>query len=68
MNYMDAIDEVLDKATNVKLRGYRVDVVTAARREFTKRGGCDSKLIDPIERILKDCLDHHGTWEQKRDI
>jgi hypothetical protein len=67
MDYLDAIDKVLDKAATVKLRGYRVDVVTAARREFTRRGCCNSKLIDPIERILKECLQYWSP-DQKRDI
>lgn len=67
MDYLDAIGEVLDKAAAVKLRGYKIDVVTAARREFATRGCCKSKLIDPIERILKECLQHWSP-EQKRDI
>ena len=67
MDYLDAIGEVLDKAAAVKLPGYRIDVVTAARREFSKRGCCMSKLVDPIERILRECLQQWSA-QQKRDI
>ena len=67
MDYLDAIGEVLDKAAAVRLPGYRIDVVTAARREFTKRGCCKSKLVDSIERILRGCLQQWSAQE-KRDI
>ena len=38
MYYYDAVAEILDKAARVKLPGHRADAVTAARREFAKRG------------------------------
>ena len=67
MDLADAVDEVLARAEQIKLPGRRLDVVTIARREFAKRGVCDSKLIDPIENVLKECL---RTWTmgQKREI
>ena len=67
MDYFDAIMEVLDAAGRIKLPHQRLDVVTIARREFAKRGGCDSQFIDPIESTLRECL---RTWsvEQKREI
>ena len=67
MDCYDAISEILDQAASVRRRGHKVDVVTAARREFAKRGACDAKVIDPIERILRECL-RRWSWEQKRGI
>ena len=67
MDYYDAVAEILDKAARVKLPGHRADVVTAARREFAKRGYCDAKFIDPIEGILRVCL-RRWSREQKRTI
>ena len=67
MYYFDAVAEILNKASDIKPAGRRVDVVTLARREFAKRGYCDAKLIDPIESVLRECLQ---AWspEQKRAI
>jgi len=56
MDYNDAVTEVLDKAARIRLPGHRLDVVTIARREFAKRGYCDSKFIDPIEETLRECI------------
>ena len=67
MDYYDAITEILEKAQSIKLPGYRFNVVAIARREFGKRGGCDSKFIDPIESTLRECL-QAWTREQKREI
>lgn len=67
MDYCDAISEILDKAGTIKLPGHRFDVVTVARREFAKRGYCDTKFIDPIEETLRKCL-QVWTPEQKREI
>ena len=67
MYYLDAIDEVLHKAAAIKLPGHRIDVVTMARREFARRGCCDSKFIDPIEGILRSSLEEWST-EKKRKI
>jgi len=67
VDYLDAIDEVLEKAAMIKLPHHRLDVVTVARREFAKHGSCDAKLITPIERTLMDCL-RAWTLEQKREI
>ena len=67
MDCYDAIAEILDKAASVRLPGHKVDVVTAAGREFAKRGCCDAKFIDPIEGILRGCL-RRWPWEQKRSI
>ena len=67
MDYFDAIMEVLDVAGRIKLPHHRLDVVTIARREFAKGGGCDGKFIDPIDSTLRECL---GKWSlaQKREI
>lgn len=67
MYYFDAVAEILDKASDIKPTGRRIDVVTLARREFAKRGCCDSSLIDPIERILRERL-QSWSLEQKRAI
>jgi len=56
MDYLDAIMEILDAAGRMKLPHHRLDVVTIARREFSKRGGCDNKFIAPIEGTLRECL------------
>lgn len=67
MDYHDAVTEVLDKAARIKLPGYRFDIVTTARREFAKRGYCDSKFIDPIEKTLRKCIQRWSVIE-KREI
>jgi hypothetical protein len=67
MDYYDAITEILEKAESIKLPGYRLSVVAVARREFAKRGGCDSKFIDRIESTLRQCL-QGWTSKQKREI
>jgi hypothetical protein len=67
MDYLDAIMEVLDAAGSVKLPYHRLDVVTIARREFAKRGGCDDKFIAPIEGTLRECL-RKWSMAQKREI
>jgi hypothetical protein len=67
MDYVDAINEVLDKAEAIKLPTHRLDVVSAARREFTKQGSCDAQVIGPIEETLRRCL-RGWTLEQKREI
>ena len=67
MDYCDAINEVLDRAGNIKLPGHRLDVVTVAKREFAKRGCCDSKFIDPIERMVRECI-RDWTIIEKREI
>jgi len=67
MDYRDAIDEVLDKAANIKLAGHKLDVVTLTRRQFAERGCCDSKYIDAIEKTLRECL-RQWTREQRREI
>jgi len=67
MDLSDAVNEVLEKAEQIKLPRHRLDVVTIARREFAKHGYCDSKFIDPIENIVKECL-RAWTIEQKRGI
>ncbi len=56
MIYLDAVDEVLARAAEIKLPGHRVDVVTTARRELAKRSCCDFKFINPIEETLQACL------------
>src|SRR5258708_4680613 len=67
MDFYDAINEVLDRPGNIKLPGYRLDVVTVASRDFAKRGYCDSKFIVPIERMVRECV---RDWNiaQKREI
>ena len=67
MDIGDAIIEILGKAEAIKLPRERLDVVTAARREFAKRRCCDVRFIDPIERTLRKCL-RNWTLEQKREI
>lgn len=67
MEYWEAIGEVLDRASEIKLPGRRLDVVTLARREFAKRSYCDSRFIDPIEEVLKTCL-QEWSLEKKRAI
>ena len=67
MDLGDAVLEILEKAEQIKLPGRRLGVVTIARREFAKRGVCDSKFIDPIERVMMECL-QAWTMEQKRDL
>jgi hypothetical protein len=67
MDYVDAINEILDKAEAIKLPPHRLDVVSAARREFAKQGCCDAKFIAPIEETLRNCL-RGWTLEQKREI
>jgi hypothetical protein len=67
VDYFEAIDEVIERAACIKLPGYRTDIVTIARREFKKRGACDSKFIDPIEEIVRECI-REWSPEQKRTI
>jgi len=67
MDYDDAVTEVLDKAARIRLPGHRLDVVTMARREFAKRGYCDSKFIDPIQETLRECIQRWSVI-QKRQI
>lgn len=67
MEYWNAVDEVLDRAAEIKLPGYRIDVVAMVRRELAIRGCCDSKLINPIEEILRSSLQEWST-EKKRKI
>ena len=67
MDYLDAIMEILDAVGRIKLPHHRLDLVTVARREFAKRGGCDSKFIAPIESTLRECL-RKLSLEQKREI
>jgi hypothetical protein len=67
MDYLDAIDEVLEEAATIKLPGHRLDVVTIARREFRKRGTCDSKYIDPMEQTIQECI-RRWSVAQKREI
>ena len=67
MDYHDAVTAVLERAARIILPGHAVDVVAAAEREFAKHGACDAKLMEPIERSLRECL---SAWslEQKRSI
>lgn len=67
MDYLDAVNEVLERAAKVQLPGHRTNIVAMARREFAKRGGCDQTLFAPIEEVLKECL-KGWTAEQKREI
>ncbi|MBI4331584.1 MAG: hypothetical protein HY673_09920 [Chloroflexi bacterium] len=67
MDYLDAVEEVLEKASKTRLPGYSTDVVSAVRRQFARRWRCDYKLIIPIERALKDCLSL-WTKDRKREI
>jgi hypothetical protein len=66
-NIFLAIDEVLEKASKIRLPGCRDNVVTIARREFTKRGCCDAKFIEPIERTLRECIQQWSS-AKKREI
>jgi hypothetical protein len=67
MDCFNAITEVLDTARRIKLPHYRFDVVTIARREFARSGGCDNKFIAPIEDTLRECL-RKWSLAQKREI
>jgi len=67
MDCYEAVDKILEKMSRIRLPHCRTDVVAAARREFAKRGSCDAKLIDPIERTMKECL-KRWTVKQKRAI
>jgi hypothetical protein len=67
MDYLDAIEEVLEEASGIKLPGHRLDVVTIARREFSKRGTCDIRYIDPIEETIGECI-RRWSAAQKREI
>ncbi len=66
MYHYEAIDEVLDRAAEIKLPGHRIDVVTKARREFARRSCCDSKFIDPIEEILQTCLQEWSPAKKRK--
>jgi len=55
-DYEEAVDEVLYRASKIRLPGHRLNVVTIARRAFWKVGGCDHKFIQPIEDTLDLCL------------
>ena len=67
MHYFDAIGEVLDRAAEIKLPGHRLDVVSMARQEFARRHCCDSKFIDPIEEVLKTCI-QEWSIAKKREV
>jgi hypothetical protein len=67
MDYCDAINEVLDRASNIRLPGDDLDVVSIARREFAGRGCCDARLVAPIEQTLRECILRWSTT-QKREI
>ncbi|MEX0724850.1 MAG: hypothetical protein WD065_01190 [Planctomycetaceae bacterium] len=67
MHYLDAIAEIINKATFIKLPGDRLNVVAMARRAFKKNGGCSAHYIDPMERILRECI-REWSLEQKREI
>jgi len=67
MDCYDAVNEILEEASGIKLPGHRINVVSAARREFAKHGFCDSKLVDPIEKTMKECL-KRWTAEEKWKI
>ena len=67
MNYWDDIMEILDAAGRIKPPHQRLDVVSIARREVAKRGGCENKFIAPIEVTLRECL-WKWSLEQKRKI
>jgi hypothetical protein len=56
MDCYDAVNEIFEEASGIKLPGHRINVVAAARRAFAKRGCCDAKFIDPIEKTMKECL------------
>lgn len=67
MNQADAIKEILEKASRIKLPGQKVDVVTRARCEFRKNGGCHTEISDQIEHTIKTCV-QGWTREQKQGI
>ena len=67
MNYSDAVTEILKRAGQIKLADQNSDVVTLARREFTKKGRCHSEVVQAIEQVVKECI-HCWTVEQKRGI
>ena len=67
MDCYDAVDEILDIASKIRLPGYRINVVAAARREFAKSGCCNAKLIDLIEKTMRECLTRWSV-RQKRTI
>ncbi|MEX1231340.1 MAG: hypothetical protein WEB58_13930 [Planctomycetaceae bacterium] len=67
MHYLDAIDEIIAKATRIKLPGDRANIVAMARRAFKKGGTCGAQYIDPMERILRECI-REWSMEQKREI
>ena len=67
MYYFDAVNEILNKASRVRLPGDRFNVVVMARRAFDRRGSCDAKFIDPIEKTPRVCL-RSWTPEQRRKI
>jgi len=56
MDCCDAVDEILEKASRIRLSGHGLNVVSVVRREFARRGCCDAKWIDPIEQAMRDCL------------
>ncbi|MBI4626681.1 MAG: hypothetical protein HY736_26110 [Verrucomicrobia bacterium] len=67
MNYHDAVTDVLEKAGRIILPGQAVDVVAAAEQEFARHGTCDARFLEPIERMLSECL-QQWTVVQKRAI
>jgi len=67
MTYIEAVEEILEKASRIKLPGEKRDIVTLARIEFGKKGSFNSELSDSIEQTVKICI-RQWTTEQKRGI
>ena len=67
MNQADAIKEILEKASRIKLPGQSLDVVTLARCEYIKNGGCNTDLSAQIEHTIKKCV-RGWTAKQKQGI
>jgi len=67
MNQADAIKEILEIASRIKLPGQSLDVVTLARCEYIKNGGCNTELSAQIEHTIKECV-QGWTREQKKGI
>jgi len=67
MDVYDATEEVLARASGLKVPGHRANVVTIVRREFAKRGTCSIQLVAPIEETLQICL-REWTHAEKQAI
>jgi hypothetical protein len=67
MNYFEAVEEIIEKASQINLPGEKKDVIFIARSQFLRFKHCDAEYMEPIEAVIKKLL-QEWSWEQKDEI